>query len=236
MQVAEPAVFSPDWRPATPITHLFGLDVDLMACGERPPRAPGRSAPDRSTRCRSPTTHLRRSLAPTSCAIAMSMSARALLQFHRCLAENGWLVVNLPAYRWMLSRHDAAVHNVRRYTARRRVPIVKSGRVPRRLRYLLEHGAISVDGDDTEASSQVAAVRPAMLRRTLARSTCCAARRQPSKPSFCEAGLRLPFGGSVLAIATKGGLPVIESGRKNLETVPPRFALSIVIPVYNGAG
>jgi glycosyltransferase involved in cell wall biosynthesis len=29
---------------------------------------------------------------------------------------------------------------------------------------------------------------------------------------------------------------VIESGRKNLETVPPRFALSIVIPVYNGAG
>jgi glycosyltransferase involved in cell wall biosynthesis len=31
-------------------------------------------------------------------------------------------------------------------------------------------------------------------------------------------------------------LPVIESGRKNLETVPPRFALSIVIPVYNGAG
>jgi glycosyltransferase involved in cell wall biosynthesis len=31
-------------------------------------------------------------------------------------------------------------------------------------------------------------------------------------------------------------LPVIESGRKNLETLPPRFALSIVIPVYNGAG
>lgn len=29
---------------------------------------------------------------------------------------------------------------------------------------------------------------------------------------------------------------MIESGRKNLEPVPPRFALSIVIPVYNGAG
>jgi len=29
---------------------------------------------------------------------------------------------------------------------------------------------------------------------------------------------------------------VIEIGRKNLETEPPRFALSIVIPVYNGAG
>ena len=28
------------------------------------------------------------------------------------------LVLNLPAYRWMLSRHDAAVYNVRRYTRR----------------------------------------------------------------------------------------------------------------------
>jgi SAM-dependent methyltransferase len=42
---------------------------------------------------------------------------RALRQFHRCLAENGWLILNLPAYRWMLSRHDTAVRNIRRYTA-----------------------------------------------------------------------------------------------------------------------
>ena len=42
----------------------------------------------------------------------------ALAQFHRCLWEDGVLVLNLPAYRWMLSRHDAAVYNVRRYTRR----------------------------------------------------------------------------------------------------------------------
>jgi hypothetical protein len=42
---------------------------------------------------------------------------RALRQFHRCLAENGSLILDLPGYRRMLSRHDAAVHNVRRYTA-----------------------------------------------------------------------------------------------------------------------
>jgi SAM-dependent methyltransferase len=42
----------------------------------------------------------------------------ALAQFHRVLHEGGLLVLNLPAYRWMLSRHDAAVHNVRRYTRR----------------------------------------------------------------------------------------------------------------------
>jgi SAM-dependent methyltransferase len=40
----------------------------------------------------------------------------ALAQFHRCLWDGGVLVLNLPAYRWMLSRHDAAVYNVRRYT------------------------------------------------------------------------------------------------------------------------
>jgi SAM-dependent methyltransferase len=40
----------------------------------------------------------------------------ALAQFHRCLWDGGLLILNLPAYRWMLSRHDAAVYNVRRYT------------------------------------------------------------------------------------------------------------------------
>ena len=43
----------------------------------------------------------------------------ALAQFHRCLWDGGVLVLNLPAYPWMLSRHDAAVYNVRRYTRRR---------------------------------------------------------------------------------------------------------------------
>ncbi len=43
----------------------------------------------------------------------------ALMQFHRCLGEGGVLILNLPAYRWMLSRHDLAVYNVRRYTRRR---------------------------------------------------------------------------------------------------------------------
>jgi SAM-dependent methyltransferase len=41
---------------------------------------------------------------------------RALHQFYRCLCPSGWLILNLPAYEWMLSRHDAAVSNIRRYT------------------------------------------------------------------------------------------------------------------------
>ena len=51
---------------------------------------------------------------------------RALRQFHRCLAEDGWLILNLPAYRWMLSRHDAAVRNVRRYTASGPSPLLQA--------------------------------------------------------------------------------------------------------------
>jgi SAM-dependent methyltransferase len=42
----------------------------------------------------------------------------ALAQFHRLLPQGGVLILNLPAYRWMMSRHDAAVDNVRRYTRR----------------------------------------------------------------------------------------------------------------------
>ncbi len=50
----------------------------------------------------------------------------ALAQFHRCLWDGGVLVLNLPAYRWMLSRHDAAVYNVRRYTRRRVVRLLQA--------------------------------------------------------------------------------------------------------------
>jgi ubiquinone/menaquinone biosynthesis C-methylase UbiE len=43
----------------------------------------------------------------------------ALVEFHRCLAPQGLLVLNLPAYQWMYSRHDRAVHTARRYTRSR---------------------------------------------------------------------------------------------------------------------
>jgi len=42
----------------------------------------------------------------------------ALGQFRRCLTEGGVLLLNVPAYQWLLSRHDAAVYNVRRYSRR----------------------------------------------------------------------------------------------------------------------
>ncbi|MEK9969151.1 MAG: class I SAM-dependent methyltransferase [Ferrovibrio sp.] len=43
--------------------------------------------------------------------------AAALREFYRCLKPGGVLLLNLPAYQWMASAHDAHVHNARRYTA-----------------------------------------------------------------------------------------------------------------------
>ncbi len=42
---------------------------------------------------------------------------RALAELHRVLRPGGSLVLNLPAYEWLRSAHDARVHNARRYTA-----------------------------------------------------------------------------------------------------------------------
>jgi SAM-dependent methyltransferase len=129
---------------------------------------------------------------------------RALRQFHRCLSENGWLILNLPAYRWMLSRHDSAVSNVRRYTATDVRRLLKAvGFRPVYLSYwnalLLplmliarklvppNHGVVSdvrLYPRSVEMLCRAAtALEAALMRR----------------------GFRLPFGGSILAIAVKGG-------------------------------
>lgn len=126
----------------------------------------------------------------------------AVLQFRRCLADNGWLVVNVPAYGWMLSRHDAAVHNVRRYTTKR-------------LRRLLEAASFRV----VYATYWNTVLFPLMVitrkvlhgRRDgtsdvteyprLVDSLCRAATM--FETALLRRGLRLPFGGSVIAIATK---------------------------------
>jgi SAM-dependent methyltransferase len=125
---------------------------------------------------------------------------RALAQFHRCLGDGGVLVVSLPAYRWMMSRHDLAVANVRRYTrselSRRlqaagfRVVFVGYWNMllfPLMVltRKLLP-GAASSDVKPYPAPVEAMCRAATAVERVLL--------------SF---GVRLPFGGSVIAVATK---------------------------------
>jgi SAM-dependent methyltransferase len=131
---------------------------------------------------------------------------RALQQFHRCLAQRGCLVLNLPAYRWMLSRHDAAVSNIRRYTARGLSRLLRTaGLRPVYLSYwnalLFPFMVLTrklLAGDDKIGSDVRLYPRPVDL-------ACRAA--IAFEAALLRAGMRFPFGGSILAIAAKEGAP-----------------------------
>ena len=96
---------------------VIGLDLDLRACT----RAAVKSARPVCAGSINDLPFANNALAVIFSADVLCHEGvdehRALRQFHRCLCQNGWLILNLPAYRWMLSRHDSAVSNVRRYTA-----------------------------------------------------------------------------------------------------------------------
>jgi SAM-dependent methyltransferase len=130
--------------------------------------------------------------------------SRALRQFHRCLSENGWLILNLPAYRWMLSRHDSAVSNVRRYTATGLRRLLKAvGFRPVYISYwnaaLLPLMVITrkLAPEDHGMISDVK-LYPRWVEMLCRAATALEA-------ALLRRGVRLPFGGSILAIAVKGG-------------------------------
>jgi SAM-dependent methyltransferase len=126
----------------------------------------------------------------------------ALAQFHRCLSDGGVLVLNLPAYPWMLSRHDAAVYNVRRYTRRGVVHLLHAAGfrlifasywnivlfpIMVLTRKLLPQGK--------GAASDVR-LYPAPVEALCRAAT-------GFERAFLRCGMRFPFGGSVIAVAAK---------------------------------
>jgi SAM-dependent methyltransferase len=126
----------------------------------------------------------------------------ALAQFRRCLCDGGVLVLNLPAYPWMLSRHDRAVYNVRRYTRPAVVQLLQAAG----FRLLF-------------ASYWNVVLFPVMVltRKLLPQGNGAASdvRLYPAPiEALCRAatgvertllrrGMRFPFGGSLLAVAAK---------------------------------
>jgi SAM-dependent methyltransferase len=127
--------------------------------------------------------------------------AAALREMRRCLRPDGVVVLNLPAYQWMLAEHDRRVQNARRFT--------RTG-----VRRLL--GAAGFEPLYTTYWNTL--LFPAMaLRRLLPGSAPSGSDVHPYPPAvewscrvllgleyaWLAAGLALPFGGSVLAVARR---------------------------------
>jgi SAM-dependent methyltransferase len=186
-----------------PNRTLFGLDVNSLACQ----RAAAKSARPVCVGSINALPFPEGVFAAVFSIDVLCHSAvderSAVLQFHRCLADNGCLVVNVPAYSWMLSRHDAAVHNVRRYTAKG-------------VRRLLESAGFHIVYAtywNTVLFPLMVITRKFLPKRGGATSDLTEYPRlidllcriaTTFETTLFRRGLRLPFGGSVIAVATKG--------------------------------
>lgn len=127
----------------------------------------------------------------------------ALAELFRVLRPGGRLVLNLPAFRWLLSAHDLRVHNTRRFTAPElRASLAAAGFEAVRTRYwnglLLPLMVLQrkVLARGAESRSDVATFPPWQDRMFFA-----ATEIERALP------LALPAGGSVLAVARKPTRP-----------------------------
>jgi SAM-dependent methyltransferase len=184
-----------------PQRRPYGLDADVFACAR---------ARAKSTRpvCAGSVDALPFAEAAFSGIFCVDVlchrdvdEARALAQFHHCLAEGGILMLNLPAYRWMLSRHDAAVANARRYTRTRTAALLrKAGFRPVFIGYwnmiLFPLMVVTRKLLPAQGASDVR-MYPRLVE-TLCRAATAFER------ILLRRGIGLPFGGSVLAVAAKG--------------------------------
>ena len=123
---------------------------------------------------------------------------RALAEARRCLVPGGRLVVNLPAYDWMRSSHDEAVHGARRYTGgriRRALAAAGFTRIVCRYWNFLLFPLMAAKRKMLPGGSSDVHPFPAPIEavfRGLMRTETALIRR----------GIGFPFGGSIVAAAT----------------------------------
>lgn len=125
--------------------------------------------------------------------------AEALAALAPCLKPRGVLLLNLPAYRWLFSGHDRAVDNVRRFGAGEvRALLRDAGFAEIRIGYwnsLLFPLMVAQRFIHRGANSDVALLPP-LVEQLFGAILAC-------ERALAACGLRLPFGGSILAIAVK---------------------------------
>ncbi|MEK0081920.1 class I SAM-dependent methyltransferase [Benzoatithermus flavus] len=127
---------------------------------------------------------------------------KALAEAARVLAPGGTLVLNLPAFAWLLSTHDIRVHNVRRYDRRRAGELlVRAGFEIRELRFwnsllfplMVLQRKVLARGEAAESDvAPVTAPLDRLLRGVVG-----------IERLLAGLGVRFPFGGSILAVAVK---------------------------------
>ena len=126
--------------------------------------------------------------------------AAALREAARCLMPGGVLILNLPAYPWLLSAHDVQVHNARRFTRPQVRDMLRAAGFPQaRIGYwnmglfpLMVLRRKLLPSDDGSDVQLYPAPVEALFRAVLA-----------VERAIMRLGIALPFGGSVLAIARK---------------------------------
>ena len=190
-------------RDRMPAFELFGLELDAIAAGVAQ-SASGRPIVGGST---NQLPFRDRTFAAIVSADVLCHrgveETMALQEFRRCLRPGGLLVLNLPAYGWLLSQHDLAVHNVRRYTAGSARSVLASAGFARiRTGYwntilfplMVLRRKLGWRREGMPASDVV--LMPAPVERLFAAIVALEA-------TLLGSGLRLPFGGSVLATAVR---------------------------------
>jgi SAM-dependent methyltransferase len=186
-------------RRAMPETRCYGLELDPLAAA---------AARDKSGAAIVAGSILTPPIAPGSCDAIFSADvlchrgvepAPALAALATCLKRGGMLVLNLPAYRWLFSGHDLAVDNVRRFGAGELQGLLAAaGFADIRINYwnsLLFPAMVAQRLLRRRAASDVELMPPLFERLfgTILRL----------ETSLTARGLRLPFGGSILATAVK---------------------------------
>lgn len=128
-------------------------------------------------------------------------STRALAEFMRVLRPGGLLVLNVPAYRWMWSYHDVAVHSRHRYARKElREQIVQAGfRMARMSHWNALTFPVAVVKRKLFVSppgSSDVRLQPAIVDRTFRGIMAV-------EKAWLQAGGRFAWGTSLLASATK---------------------------------
>ncbi len=132
--------------------------------------------------------------------------AIALREFARCLRPGGLVVLNVPAYRWLWSYHDTAVHSHHRFTRSELATLMRgAGLKPVYATYwntflfpaiVVRRKLLPPPKDGTSDVRDYPAWITAPLRALLA-----------TERAWLKTGATLPFGTSVFAVARKAESP-----------------------------